>query len=61
MTERLIFVSCGQQTPEEKRLGTSVKQLIDSQPGYKAYFAGMFKALMHSLEISLKDSGSVLD
>ena len=39
MTEKLIFVSCGQQTAEETNLGTSVKQLVDSQPGYKAYFA----------------------
>jgi len=39
MTEKLIFVSCGQQTEEEKRLGTAVKQLIDSKSGFKAYFA----------------------
>jgi hypothetical protein len=39
MTGKLIFVSCGQQTAEEKRLGALVKQLVDSKPGYKAYFA----------------------
>ncbi len=39
MTQKLIFVSCGQQTTEEKNLGTSVKQLVDSQLGYNAYFA----------------------
>ena len=45
MTEKLIFVSCGQQTAEEKNLGTSVKQLVDSQPGYKAYFAEYVQSL----------------
>ncbi len=45
MIERLIFVSCGQQTPEEKDIGTSVKQLIDSKPGYKAYFAEYVQSL----------------
>ena len=39
MTDKLIFISCGQQTDEEKKLGTSVKELVDSIPGYKAYFA----------------------
>lgn len=39
MNEKLIFVSCGQQTIEEKRLGTSIKDLVNSHPGYKAYFA----------------------
>lgn len=39
MIEKLIFISCGQQTSKEKRLGTSVKKLIDSTSGYKAYFA----------------------
>jgi hypothetical protein len=39
MAEKLIFVSCGQLTPEEKDLGKSVKDLVDSKPGYKAYFA----------------------
>ncbi len=39
MSDNLIFVSCGQQTPEEKDLGTAVKNLIDSTPGFKAYFA----------------------
>ncbi|GAG19287.1 unnamed protein product, partial [marine sediment metagenome] len=43
--QKLIFVSCGQQTTEEKNLGTSVKQLVDSQPGYKAYFAEYVQSL----------------
>ena len=45
MAERLIFVSCGQQTAEEKRLGTAVKQLIDSTAGYRAYFAEYVQSL----------------
>ncbi len=45
MTDKLIFVSCGQQTADEKKLGTSVKQLIDSKSGYKAYFAEYVQSL----------------
>lgn len=45
MTDKLIFVSCGQQTEEEKKIGTSVKQLVDSKPGYKAYFAEYLQSL----------------
>ena len=45
MTQKLIFVSCGQQTEEEKDIGTSVKKLIDSKPGYKAYFAEYVQSL----------------
>ncbi len=45
MAERLIFISCGQQTAEEKRLGTAVKELIDSKPGYRAYFAEYVQSL----------------
>ncbi len=45
MTEKLIFISCGQQTEEERNIGTSVKQLIDSKPGYKAYFAEYVQSL----------------
>lgn len=45
MTEKLIFISCGQQTLEEKDLGTSVKHLVDSTPGFKAYFAEYVQSL----------------
>jgi len=45
MIPKLIFVSCGQQTKEEKSLGTSVKKLVDSYPGYKAYFAEYVQSL----------------
>jgi hypothetical protein len=45
MVDKLIFVSCGQQTDDEKKLGTAVKQLIDSKSGYKAYFAEYVQSL----------------
>jgi hypothetical protein len=45
MTDRIIFISCGQQRPEEKELGTVVKNLIDSKPGYRAYFAEYVQSL----------------
>jgi hypothetical protein len=45
IAERLKFISCGQQTPEERNLGTAVKQFIDSTPGYKAYFAEYVQSL----------------
>ncbi len=45
MTEKLIFVSCGQLKPEEKKLGASVTQLVDSIPGYNAYFAENVQSL----------------
>jgi len=45
MADRLIFISCGQQIPEEKELGTAVKNLIDSKPGYRAYFAEYVQSL----------------
>ncbi len=37
--KRLIFVSCGQVTDEEKQLGSAVKGLIESTEGFQAYFA----------------------
>lgn len=39
MSDRLIFVSCGQVTPEEKALGAALKGLIDSTRGFRSYFA----------------------
>lgn len=45
MTEKLIFISCGQQKCEEKKLGASVKQFVDSISGYKAYFAEYVQSL----------------
>ncbi|MCK4517907.1 hypothetical protein KAT92_03965 [Candidatus Babeliales bacterium] len=37
--KKLIFVSCGQLTEEEKQLGSSVKSLIDDTEEFEAYFA----------------------
>lgn len=45
MNEKLIFISCGQHTSEEKKLGASVKKLVDSISGYKAYFAEYVQSL----------------
>lgn len=45
MTEKLIFISCGQQTSKERKLGASVKKLVDSTSGYKAYFAEYVQSL----------------
>ncbi|MGH8057527.1 MAG: hypothetical protein ACREOH_09870 [Candidatus Entotheonellia bacterium] len=39
VSDKLIFVSCGQLTDEEKSLGLSVKAAIDATPGFEAYFA----------------------
>ena len=45
MSERLIFVSCGQLTDAEKRLGHAVQEAIDSHSGFKAYFAESVQSL----------------
>jgi hypothetical protein len=39
MSNRIIFISCGQYSPEERRLGRAIVQLVDRIPGMKAYFA----------------------
>jgi hypothetical protein len=39
LSDHLIFVSCGQLTPEEKTLGLLVKAVIEGTPGFRAYFA----------------------
>ena len=39
MNKSLIFVSCGQRTPDEKELGVRIKATIDATPGFEAYFA----------------------
>lgn len=39
MIKKLIFVSCGQLTDEERSLGLAVKSAIDASPGFEAYFA----------------------
>jgi hypothetical protein len=45
MSERLIFVSCGQRTPEEVQLGRLVEQAINSHSGFRAYFADSVQSL----------------
>jgi hypothetical protein len=45
MDEKLIFISCGQQTDEEKGLGKSVKDLVDSTAGFAGYFAEYVQSL----------------
>jgi hypothetical protein len=39
MSDAVIFISCGQRTPEEISLGKRVKEEIDRTPGFQAYFA----------------------
>jgi hypothetical protein len=45
MPERLIFVSCGQLTDEERRLGQKLRTEIDGTEGYSAYFADAVQSL----------------
>lgn len=35
----MVFISCGQYTPEEKALGNEVEQLIRNETGFEPYFA----------------------
>lgn len=39
MGRKLIFISCGQETNEEKTLGAAIKETIDNTEGFEAYFA----------------------
>lgn len=45
MPNKIIFISCGQQTKEEKALGNAVKQLIDATAGFEGYFAEYVQSL----------------
>ncbi|MGD0822287.1 MAG: hypothetical protein ABSA71_16255 [Desulfomonilia bacterium] len=50
--KKLIFVSCGQLTEEEKQLGNAVKGVIDDTDDFEAYFAETvhdFTALAHHI------------
>jgi hypothetical protein len=42
---RLIFVSCGQLTAEERRLGQLIKAEVDAVAGFEAYFADTVQSL----------------
>ncbi|NIM04486.1 MAG: hypothetical protein GTN65_02450 [Armatimonadetes bacterium] len=46
MSNKIIFISCGQQTEEEKALGKAVKDLVNATPGLEGYFA----ATVHSTQ-----------
>lgn len=74
MSENLIFVSCGQQTSEEKSLGMLLKNEIDGTPGFRAYFAetvqdleglstNVFDALRRcaGAVVVLHDRGAIMD
>lgn len=62
--EKIIFVSCGQATGREKKLGLAVKNLIDNRTGFRAYFAetvSSFDALTSEVFGSLSvSSGAVI-
>jgi hypothetical protein len=64
VAERLIFVSCGQLRPEEKRLGQRITSEIDAVPGFKAYFADTVQDLSglsaHILDALRRSSGAVV-
>ena len=64
MPDRLIFVSCGQLRPEEKRLGQRIKSEIEATPGFKAYFADAVQDLSglsaHILDALRRSSGAVI-
>jgi len=62
--DALIFVSCGQRTPAEIRLGSALKNAIDAQPGFRAYFAqhgGELETLTNSIFGAARDAvGAVI-
>jgi len=64
VTDRLIFVSCGQLRPEERRLGQRIKSEIDATHGFKAYFADTVQDLSglsaHVLDALRRSSGAVI-
>ena len=37
--ERVVFISCGQSSPTEIALGKKLAATVDTEPGYKGYFA----------------------
>ena len=61
--KKLIFVSCGQLTDEEKQLGGAVKNLIDSKDDFEAYFAEAVHDLnaldRHIFEAIYRCSGAI--
>jgi hypothetical protein len=64
MAHRLIFVSCGQATVEEKQLGRAIQESINSHPGFKAYFADSVQSLAaladHIFDALRRCSGAII-
>ncbi len=64
MVTRLIFVSCGQLTEEERTLGRLIKAEIDATGGYEGYFADIvqdFTGLAdHILDALRRSTGAVV-
>lgn len=64
MSKRLIFVSCGQRTEAERRLGRRVCQQIDETAGFESYFAENVQSLSalghHILDALGQCSGAVV-
>ncbi|MBI2059743.1 MAG: hypothetical protein HYT87_08230 [Nitrospirae bacterium] len=52
MGANLIFISCGQRTEEEKKIGARIKEYIDGIEGYEGYFAEKVSSL-HGLTESI--------
>ena len=64
MPERLVFVSCGQLTDDERRLGQLIKAEVDATEGYSAYFADAVQSLRglseHVFDALRRCSGAVV-
>ena len=62
--KKLIFVSCGQLTDDERTLGILIKAIIDATAGFEAYFAQTvqdFEALgRHVLDAIQRCAGAVV-
>jgi hypothetical protein len=64
MMKRLIFISCGQQTEEEKSLGLQIQAMINRTPEFEAYFAQSVQDLdslsQNIFEALSKCSGAII-
>src|SRR3989304_5614435 len=64
MANRLIFVSCGQLTADERTLGRLIKAEIDATNGYEGYFADTVQDLAgladHILNALRRSTGAIL-
>ncbi len=45
MSDRVVFVSCGQRTPEERAMGTHIQNVINQEVGFLSYFAEEVQSL----------------